>query len=45
VAIGVFLFILPTGIGLVDSDPDARLVLPGVGTALGWLLIVLGVPA
>jgi hypothetical protein len=44
VAIGVFLFILLTGIGLAVADPDARLVLPFVGTGLGWLLILLGLP-
>jgi hypothetical protein len=43
-AIGVFLFILLTGIGLAVNDPDARLVLPIVGTAVGWLLIILGLP-
>lgn len=44
VAIGAFLFILLTGIGLAVADPDARLVLPIVGTAVGWLLIILGLP-
>jgi len=43
-AIGVFLFILLTGIGLAVNDPDARLVLPIVGTAVGWLMILLAVP-
>jgi hypothetical protein len=44
VALGVFLFVLLTGIGLAVNDPDARLVLPVVGTAVGWLLILLGLP-
>jgi hypothetical protein len=44
VALGVFLFVLLTGIGLAVNDPDARLVLPVVGTAAGWLLILLGLP-
>ena len=44
VALGVFLFILLTGIGMAVADPDARLVLPLVGTGLGWLLILLGLP-
>lgn len=43
-AIGVFLFMLLTGIGLAVNDPDARFVLPLVGTALGTLLIALGLP-
>jgi hypothetical protein len=43
-AIGAFLFILLTGIGLAVNDPDARLVLPIVGTAVGSLLILLGLP-
>jgi len=42
--IGAFLFILLTGIGLAVDDPEARLVLPLVGTAVGWLLILLGLP-
>src|SRR5688572_6257940 len=44
VALGVFLFMLLTGIGLAVTDPDARLVLPLVGTGLGWILILLGLP-
>jgi hypothetical protein len=44
VAIGAFLFILLTGIGLAVPDPEARLVLPIVGTAVGGMLIVLGLP-
>jgi hypothetical protein len=44
VAIGAFLFILLTGIGLAVDDPDARLVLPVVGTAIGSLLMLLGLP-
>jgi hypothetical protein len=43
-AIGVFLFLLLTTIGLAVNDPEARLVLPIVGTALGSLLILLGLP-
>jgi hypothetical protein len=42
--IGAFLFILLTGIGLTVNDPEARLVLPVVGTALGSLLILLSLP-
>ena len=44
VVIGAFLFMLLTGIGLAVNDPDARLVLPVVGTAVGSLLILLGLP-
>jgi hypothetical protein len=44
VVLGMFLFILLTGIGLAVPDPDARLVLPVVGTAVGWLLILLSLP-
>ena len=44
VAIGAFLFILLAGIGLAVTDPEARLVLPIVGTAVGGLLILLGLP-
>jgi hypothetical protein len=43
-AIGAFLFLLLTGIGLAVNDPEARLVLPIVGTAVGSLLILLGLP-
>jgi hypothetical protein len=42
--IGAFLFILLTGIGLAVDDAEARLVLPVVGTALGLLLVLLGLP-
>ena len=44
VTIGAFLFLLLTGIGMAVNDPEARLVLPVVGTALGLLLILLGLP-
>lgn len=44
VVIGAFLFMLLTGLGLAVSDPEARLVLPVVGTAVGMLLMVLGLP-
>ena len=43
-AIGAFLFILLTGIGLAVNDPEARLVLPVVGTAIGTLLMLLALP-
>lgn len=44
-AIGAFLFLLLTGIGLLAvDDPEARLVLPIVGTTVGSLLIVLSLP-
>jgi hypothetical protein len=43
-AIGAFVFILLTGIGLAVSDSEARLVLPIVGTAVGSLLILLSLP-
>jgi hypothetical protein len=43
-AIGAFLFILLTGVGLAVPDPEARVVLPIVGTAVGALLMLLGLP-
>ena len=43
-AIGFFVFVLLSGIGLAVDDPDARLVLPIVGTAVGSLLMLLGLP-
>ena len=43
-AIGAFLFILLTGLGMVVDDADARLILPIVGTAIGVLLMLLGLP-
>jgi hypothetical protein len=42
--IGAFLFLLLTGIGLVVDDPEARLVLPIVGTTVGSLLILPALP-
>jgi hypothetical protein len=42
--IGAFVFLLLTGIGLAVADPDARLVLPVVGTAVGSLLVLLSLP-
>ena len=44
VAIGAFLYILLTGVGMAVADPDARLILPLVGMAVGALLILLGLP-
>jgi hypothetical protein len=42
--VGALLFILLAGIGLAVDDPEARLVLPVVGGAVGALLILLGLP-
>jgi hypothetical protein len=42
--IGAFLFLLLTGIGLAVDDPEARQVLPMVGTTVGSMLILLSLP-
>jgi hypothetical protein len=41
---GVFLFLLLAGIGVASGDSQAMAVLSVVGTAVGLLLAVLGIP-
>jgi hypothetical protein len=43
-AIGAFVFLLLTGVGLAVDDPEARSVLLVVGPAIGLLLAVLALP-
>lgn len=42
--IGGFVFTLLTGLGQTISDPEARAVLPLVGSTVGLLLVLLSVP-
>jgi hypothetical protein len=42
--VGVFVFMLLTGIGAATGDPAGARVLGLVGTAVGLLLVALGVP-
>lgn len=44
VLIGVFVFVLLTGIGVASGEREAVAVLTTVGTAVGSLLVVLGIP-
>ena len=43
-AIGAFVFTLLTGLGLTVNDPQARAILPLVGSTVGLLLVFLSVP-
>lgn len=43
-AIGIFVFVLLTGIGVASGDPQARSILSIVGTSVGLLLTVLAIP-
>jgi hypothetical protein len=42
--IGMFVFLLLTGIGVATGEREAMAILGAVGTAVGLLLIVLGIP-
>jgi len=42
--VGVFVFLLLTGIGVASGEREATAVLTTVGTAVGLLLVVLGIP-
>ncbi len=42
--LGIFLFVLLTGVGIVARDPEAQLVLGIVGTSLGVFFLALSVP-
>jgi hypothetical protein len=42
--IGTFVFLLLTGIGVATGEREAMAILGAVGTAVGLLLIVLGIP-
>jgi hypothetical protein len=42
--IGVFVFLLLTGIGVASGEREAMTILTIVGAAVGLLLIVLGIP-
>lgn len=42
--IGLFVFVLLTGIGVATGEPEARSILSIVGTAVGVLLAALAVP-
>jgi hypothetical protein len=42
--VGVFVFVLLSGIGVATGDREAMTILTTVGTAVGLLLIVLGIP-
>lgn len=43
-AVGAFVFMLLVGIGAASGDPQARSVLVIVGSAVGLLLVLLGLP-
>ena len=42
--IGVFVFLLLTGIGVATGEPEARTILGVVGTSVGLLLTALAIP-
>ena len=42
--VGGFVFTLLTGLGQTVSDPEARAILPLVGSTVGFLLALLSVP-
>jgi hypothetical protein len=42
--VGMFVFVLLTGIGFASGEREAMTVLTTVGTAVGLLLVVLGIP-
>jgi len=42
--VGLFVFVLLTGIGFALGDREATAILVTVGTAVGLLLVVLGIP-
>ena len=42
--IAAFMFFFMVGVGVASGDPDAAVALPIVGTAVGGLMIVLGLP-
>jgi hypothetical protein len=44
VAIGAFIFLLLSGIGAASDDPQAGPILAIVGTSVGLLLVLLGLP-
>jgi len=42
--VGLFVFVLLTGIGIASGEREAMTILTTVGTAVGLLLVVLGIP-
>jgi hypothetical protein len=44
VLVGLFVFVLLTGIGVASGEREAVAILGTVGTAVGLLLVVLGIP-
>jgi hypothetical protein len=44
VLVGVFVFVLLSGIGVATGEREAMTILTTVGTAVGLLLVVLGIP-
>lgn len=42
--VGMFVFILLTGIGVATGEPETRTILSAVGTSVGLLLAALAVP-
>jgi hypothetical protein len=42
--VGVFVFVLLTGVGFASGEREATAILVTVGTAVGLLLVVLGIP-
>lgn len=42
--IGLFIFMLLTGIGVVSGDSTAMMVLSVIGTAVGLVLVILAIP-
>ena len=42
--LGMFVFVLLTGIGIASGEREATAILGIVGTAVGLLLVVLGIP-
>jgi hypothetical protein len=42
--VGVFVFVLLTGVGFASGEREAMTILTTVGTAVGLLLVVLGIP-
>ena len=43
-ALGAFVFLLLAGIGAASGDPQAQSILVIVGSAIGLLMVVLGLP-
>jgi hypothetical protein len=42
--VGLFVFVLLTGIGIASGERETMTILTTVGTAVGLLLVVLGIP-